>query len=73
MLPLDDVATILGWELKRVKEIAPRYVTEATGLGMIARLEETRNRATTVKPSVKPATLRRSQKRSNAARTVAGN
>ena len=40
-LPLDDVATILGWELKRVKEIARRYVTgEAIGLGMIARLRD---------------------------------
>ena len=54
-LPLDDVATILGWELDRVREIARRYVTgEAIGLGMIARLQETRNREGTVKPSVKP-------------------
>lgn len=72
-LPLDDVATILGWELKRVKEIARRYVTgEAIGLGMIARLQETQNRRPTVKPSVKPASLRRGQKRSNAVRAVAG-
>ncbi len=72
-LPLDDVATILGWELKRVKEIARRYVTgEAIGLGMIARLQEPRNRRPTVKPSVKPASLRRGQKRSNAVRAVAG-
>ncbi len=72
-LPLDDVATILGWELKRVKEIARRYVTgEAIGLGMIARLQETQNRRPTVKPGVKPATLRRGQKRSNAVRAVAG-
>ena len=55
-LPLDDIATILGWELKRVKEIARRYVTvEAIGLGMIARLQETKNIRATVKPSVKPA------------------
>jgi len=56
-LPLDDVATILGWELNRVKEIARRYVTgEAIGLGMIARLEEARNRQATVKPGVKLST-----------------
>ena len=72
-LPLDDVATILGWELMRVKEITCRYVTgEAIGLGMIARLQETQNRRPTVKPSVKPTTLRRGQKRSNAVRAVAG-
>jgi integrase len=54
-LPLDDVATILGWELKRVSEIARRYVTgEAIGIGMIARLEEARNRRPTVRPPVKP-------------------
>ena len=35
-----DVATILGWELQRVKEIARRYLTgEGIGLGMIARLQ----------------------------------
>ena len=67
------MATILGWELKRVKEIVRRYVTgEAIGLGMIARLQETRNRRPTVKPSVKPASLRRGQKRSNVVRAVAG-
>ena len=72
-LPLDDVATILGWELKRVKEIARRYVTgEAIGLGMIARLQETANKRPTVKPSVKPTSLRRGQKGSNAVRAVAG-
>ena len=72
-LPLDDVATILGWELKRVKEIARRYVTgEAIGLGMIARLQETQNRTPTVKPSVKPTSLRRGLKRSNPVRAVAG-
>lgn len=39
-LPLDDVATILGWELRRVTEIARCYVTgEAIGMGMIARLQ----------------------------------
>jgi len=60
VLPLDDVATILGWELKRVKEIARRYVTEeAIGLGMITRLRETQNKA----PTVKPTSLRRGQKR----------
>ena len=72
-LPLDDVATILGWELQRVKEIARRYVTgEAIGLGMIARLQEGQNRRPTVKPSVKPTSLRRGQKGSNAVRAVAG-
>ena len=72
-LPLDDVATILGWELKRVKEIARRYVTgEAIGLGMIARLQESRNEAATVKPSVKPDTLVRGKNRTNAVRAVAG-
>lgn len=38
-LPLDGVATILGWELNRVTEIA--------------RLQEPRNRRPTVKPAVK--------------------
>lgn len=42
-LPLDDVATILGWSLERVEEIARRYVTaEAIGMGMVARLKGTR-------------------------------
>ncbi|MEN5051490.1 hypothetical protein [Brevundimonas naejangsanensis] len=56
-LPLDDVATTIhGWELKKVKEIARRYVTgEAIGLGMIARLQETANKQPTVKPSVNPS------------------
>ncbi len=72
-LPLDDVATILGWELKRVKEIARRYVTgEAIGLGMIARLQEARNKPPTVKPGVKPTSPRRGRKRSNPVRAVAG-
>lgn len=72
-LPLDDVATILGWELNRVKEIARRYVTgEAIGLGMIARLQETRNRRPTVKPAVKPEPRRGRPERSNPYRTVAG-
>ena len=67
------MATILGWELKRVKEIARRYVTgEAIGLGMIARLQESRNEAATVKPSVKPDTLVRGKNRTNAVRAVAG-
>ena len=72
-LPLDDVATILGWELNRVKEIARRYVTgEAIGLGMIARLQETRNRRPTVKPAVKLEPRRGRSRRSNPYRTVAG-
>ena len=72
-LPLDDVATILGWELKRVKEIARRYVTgEAIGLGMIARLQETRNRRPTVKPSVKPTPGGRVGKPKNRGKSVAG-
>ncbi len=72
-LPLDDVATILGWELKRVKEIARRYVTgEAIGLGMIARLQESRNRRPTVKPAVKPEPRRGRSMRSNPYGTVAG-
>ena len=75
-LPLDDVATILGWELNRVKEIARRYVTgEAIGLGMIARLEEAKNRQATVKPAVKLSTRKPSDGAeigSNAVRAVAG-
>ena len=72
-LPLDDVATILGWELDRVKEIARRYVTgEAIGLGMIARLEEGWNRRATVKPAVKPTPRGGARRRSNAVRAVAG-
>ena len=72
-LPLDDVATILGWELKRVQEIARRYVTgEAIGLGMIARLQETRNRRPTVKPSVKPTPRGRVRRRENPRKSVAG-
>lgn len=72
-LPLEDVATILGWVLKRVQEIARRYVTgEAIGMGMIARLQETRNRRTTVKPSIKPAPPGRGRRRSNPVGTVAG-
>ena len=68
-LPLEDVATILGWELKKVKEIARRYITgEAIGMGMIARLQETRNRTQTVKPAVKPTTRRAGQNGSNAVR-----
>ena len=72
-MPLDDVATILGWELKRVKELARRYVTgEAIGLGMIARLQETWNRPPTVKPSVKPIPRAGGRKRSNRYGRMAG-
>jgi hypothetical protein len=45
-----------------MKEIARRYVTgEAIGLALIARLQETWNRTPTVKPGVKPTSLRRGQ------------
>ncbi len=72
-LPLDDVATILGWEFNRVKEIARRYVTgETIGLGMTVRLQETQNRRPTVKPAVKPEPRRGRSRRSNPYRTVAG-
>ena len=38
-LPLQDVATILGWELDKVSSIAARYVTaEAIGRGIVKRL-----------------------------------
>ncbi len=42
-LSMEDAATIMGWELDRVREIARRYVSaEAIGMGMIARMERTR-------------------------------
>ena len=59
-MPLDDVATILGWELKRVKELARRYVTgEAIGLGMIARLQGDLEQTTNCKTLCKTHPSRR--------------
>ena len=66
------MATILGWELKRVEEIARRYVTgEAIGMGMIARLQDAQNRKPTVKPHAKRAS-EDVRNGSNAVRAVAG-
>lgn len=42
-LPLADVASILGWETKKVQNIARRYVTsEAVAAGMLERLRKNR-------------------------------